>query len=288
MLINTGQCGAGVPTGETPESVEQAVAVQSSNIALQQAVSNAQAAANSIYARTPWDYADMGVNIFNDVANSNARGAGGPASRIAPFGYSAPGVPFGPTASTGELDVKQCGVRAPSVQIVPLATSLSKVRQPTLTTTQPVAVPPVVQAPAPAPATAAPVAACQRPGRTGNICLDLYKGAVLQSEVSAAVLYACSQKGYAGTPATPCVTPGPQIQVSDAELAAVPPLSSLGLSGYRARGMGAAYPVGGAYPVSCTPASNATPSTDSSFPWGWAILLGVAALAFAGTGGRRH
>src|SRR5579864_5283310 len=96
-LIHSSQCGAGVTTGTDPESPATAAAVQADMIATQRAAVLAENATRSIYTRSPFDFADMGLNIFTDVARANAAGAGGPAGSAAAIGYSAPGVPFGPS-----------------------------------------------------------------------------------------------------------------------------------------------------------------------------------------------
>ena len=139
-LIHSSQCGMGVPTGTDPESPATAQAVQSEMIATQAGAVAAQAAANSIYTRSPFDFADMGLNIFSDVALANAAGAGGPAGAAAAIGYSAPGVPFGPSGSVPISSAED----APAVEMVPLTASVSGYPgQPKLTTNQGVNVPPV-------------------------------------------------------------------------------------------------------------------------------------------------
>jgi len=258
-------------------------AVQGEMIGMQAAVINAQAAANSLSTRSPADFADLGPNIMADVAATNRYGAGGPAGASGSIAYSAPGVPFGPWLNRGPGDrvpVGPCPISKP-VQLVPLQMSVSQVRQPTLTTAQP-----LDTSPAP----------CSRP-RTGNICMDIARALVGSTEVSADVLWACTQKGYsqAGVHAAPapCV-PNQMIQVSAAELAAVPPYQSAcdpavdlncrpggGLSGLRRRGMGDAYPMQGAYPVSCSPAAAATGAVTISPGW-WLALIGLGLLLAAG------
>lgn len=60
----------------------------------------------------------------------------------------------------------------------------------------PATAPPTPHAPTPAPAPPPPVAPVDC--RTGNICNDIRRGCVLQSQVSPEQLFACSQAGYVG------------------------------------------------------------------------------------------
>jgi hypothetical protein len=53
-------------------------------------------------------------------------------------------------------------------------------------------------APTPAPLVPIPVPAALPDCRTGNYCIDIMRGCVLSSQVSAAQLQACSEAGYAG------------------------------------------------------------------------------------------
>lgn len=126
---------------------------------------------------------------------------------------------------------------------------------------------------------------------SGNICLDLRNGLVLASQVSPAVLFACSQKGYAGN-CPSCSTGGPQISVSAADLAAIPMVDSLtlgpcpgvGMSNYR-RGMSGAYAVS----VDTCPgggdvnAGGAAPAAlDAGFsPLWWLLAAGVVVWAMS-------
>ena len=140
---------------------------------------------------------------------------------------------------------------------------------PPLRTDQPTNI--IVQPPAQYAAPAAP--SCIPPSRTGNICLDLKRGAVFGYQVTPQVLYRCSQLGYAGVPGGPCpVVNGPQIPVSDAEMAAVPPYAA---------GMGMWTPSiaqPGAVPADC--ASGA--GMMAGVPWWVWALGGIALLAVAG------
>jgi hypothetical protein len=122
-----------------------ALAVRSEVANTQAAAARAQEAANSLYTRSPWDYADLGLNIFTDVARTNLRGAGGPASSVGQVGYSAVKlVPY--QVAAGESASKQltCEPNAPGVNVVPLVTTPIIYRSPQLTTTQPLEVPDVV------------------------------------------------------------------------------------------------------------------------------------------------
>lgn len=121
-------------------------------IRMQAAVRKAQDAANSLYRRSPWDYRDMGLNIFTDVARTNARGAGGPAGKTGVLAYSAARVPFGPLTNPAEKLAaavgSECDAPPVGVELVPLATSVSGVRRVKLTTDQGIDVPDVPDVPA--------------------------------------------------------------------------------------------------------------------------------------------
>lgn len=138
-LIHT-PCGGGVQTGVDPETPQVAQDVQTEMIGMQAGVVNAQAAADKLYTRSPFDYADMGLNIFADVARQNAQGAGGPGGKTAAIGYSGYGVPFGPRGAAAIA----CEGDEPGVTIVPVNSSISTYpNQPKLTTDQNLNVPAV-------------------------------------------------------------------------------------------------------------------------------------------------
>jgi len=172
---------------------------------------------------------------------------------------------------------EQCAPPSPGVELVNMPqSSVSQapilVQPPVLIADSMSTPPPVVQ-----PKTAgAPL--CPQP--SGNICLDIRNGFVQASQVPISVLLACSQKGYAGNcPPPACYqNPGGQINVSDAQLAAVPMVDSSmlgacggGLSGLR-----------GPYPISCSPSDPAGAAQDAAasagMPWWLWLVLGGALI----------
>jgi hypothetical protein len=240
-----------------------------------------------------------------DGSPVNASTHGGPASRpaianadgyrgrrqsfqmgtgLGPGGMPGPSGPVAGAAPSGFLGRGEtCAVDSAPVDTSPIYGPPNPPAPP-LTMESPVSAPAAVAAAAPA----APVSRCAQP--SGNICLDIRNGLVLASQVSPSVLYACSQKGYAGN-CPSCSTGGPQISVSDAELAAIPmvdsstlgPCPGAGLSGYR-RGMGGAYAVS----VDTCPgggdvnAGGAAPAADSGFsPLWWLLAAGVVVWAMS-------
>ena len=147
---------------------------------------------------------------------------------------------------------------------------------------------PLPTIPAPAPAANPPAPASQpalRPPTYSNICWALRNGVVLQAQVSAAVLQACSQLGYAGACPPPAgndaewmaqQTTFPPIALTAAEIAAIPPAPpSIGpcTSSYQLGGMAGVA-------LNWGDAGLQQPSTQaSSGAWPWILLLGgVAAL----------
>ena len=152
---------------------------------------------------------------------------------------------------------------------------------PKLTTDQPVNI--IVQPPASqgaaapvslVPALSTPAPACRPPARTGNICLDIKRGAVLASQVPVSVLYRCSQLAYAGVAPSPCLTDNGPVAVSDADLMAVPQY----LAGMGEWSDSIAKP--GAIPAECT-TSGGPGGAGSSVPWWLWVLAGAFVVAVA-------
>jgi hypothetical protein len=134
----------------------------------------------------------------------------------------------------------------------------------------PLTLPPVgVAAPvkaAPGPAAPAAVPANWKPPTTGNVCMDIQKGYVQQSQVSPEQLALCSEKGYYQMGNNPPPQPllGQLQAYFSANVGKLPmipdqpnvPQYKPGMSGYR--GMGQA----------------------SDFSWGWAGFAAAAALGY--------
>lgn len=211
------------------------VAAQRARIAsTMQAWDAAQRAfADLLYGRTPDQFRDVGVPVQVEVSR-NLVG-------VASAGRASQALTFRGQVPAG-LDSSACGCRLAGPEYVPLsATSAPAERpEPVLTTVQGPTVPAVFT-----PAVAAiPAAAPAVRPRWGNLCFALRHGMVDESQfepgVYAALQLRCSQLGYAGA----CPPPRevalylahgraagtlPYIAVSDADLAALPPvLSELG------------------------------------------------------------
>ena len=361
MLVPDSQACGNQFSSTSPLPASSVTAAAAKLAALQNAVGNAQVAANALFVANPWESWAGGFNLMKDIQRGNTQA--GTVSGTTPSGAPAmsqlPGLPpageggslwqrwtrnlggrrgrgprsgnarqnvqgwdsrfvtgpggkfavFPPAGNAGRrmgggrfaggaygdarpgncgtLDcspggqVIDCTVEAadvvPSDGIMPAGAPPVAVTtpppNPALRTDQAdnIVVPPPAQYSVP-PATVPQSSMCIPPARTGNICLDLKRGAVFQHQVTPQVLYRCSQLGYVGVPGGPCpVVNGPQIQVSDAEMAAVPPYAA---------GMGMWTPSiaqPGAVPADC-----ASGAGMAGVPWWVWALGGIALLAVAG------
>lgn len=330
MLV-TRDLACSTPSSVTPLTAADSAASQSAVNALALAVGNAQAAVNSILTRSPLDFAWAGRNLMIDVARSNAEhGApgyvgegsvipgvfsnvagscgqpgpvvGGPANQgwwsgWKPGGYRN-GAPVAPV-----LRRRICAYKPGFIgqgECVPDAAAVdtSVARLPSNPPAPQTTIPPIDSTGLPA----LPAASSRCASPSGNICLDLRNGVVLASRVSADVLYQCSQKGYAGN-CPSCDPGGPQINVSAAQLAAIPAIDSatlgpcpngVGLAGLGRRGLGgSAYPVStGAYPLSCMAspgsAADAAGSLDNPISGWWWLLLAAGAVWAVSASGKQQ
>lgn len=239
-VTQSGACS--VPNSLTP--------VPSSLIALSQAVlsgmdtlvSNANAAMAAIVQR-----ADL--NAAGQPIATNASGQPLPASQqpVAAFD-NAPA----PPALTQVLQRWPTMCTGRSVQDPPPSPASCFVASPYPPPMPPLTIPPVgVPAPAPAPP-ASTLPAGWTPPTTGNVCIDIQKGYVQQSQVSAEQLAQCSEKGYyqMGTQVLTNPTLLLQLQQYWTQNAGKLPMipdqpnlanysPSMGLAGYRMRGLGA-------------------------------------------------
>ena len=158
---------------------------------------------------------------------------------------------------------------------------------PPMPSSPPLTLPPVGVA---APATPAPVTVPSgfKPPTTGNVCMDIQKGYVQQSQVSPQQLATCSEKGYYQMGNNPPPQPllGQLQAYFSANVGKLPMIADQpnvpqyrpGMSGYR-RGMGQCGP-GGPMTPSTTGAASTTPGSAPPTALGWTGLV-LAALAFA-------